>query len=68
MKAMKVGIGVRALEARVNRALKKRGEKLVRKSGVYFLVNQGGIVDRDLELGGFAGKIGVLKSWEKLII
>ena len=68
MKAEKVTVDLRALEARVGRFLKKRGERLIHRGGVYLLVNRNGIVDKDVKLEGLARKLGALKSWEKLAV
>jgi hypothetical protein len=72
---MKKTITYRALLLRVNRHLESEGSQLKRcresasdfaELGPYFLVRNGQITDRKLNLEDFARKLSVLNQFEKL--
>jgi hypothetical protein len=73
---MKASVSSRAVEQRLNRALKRKGLQL-RKTrgernpqlGQYFLVDPAGnsIFDTHIDLEGLARKLEVLHGWEKLL-
>jgi len=68
---MKVPVSRRALLQRIERALRERGEYLraarapqQKQLGTYYLVNERGVVRRNVDFLKLANELKVLEPWE----
>lgn len=69
----KVKVTARALFQRIDRKLKRNGEKLCtaksdstkEELGHYYIVRPSGVVRADVDLGKLGRELGVLQPWEE---